>query len=116
MYLIVVTLSIIAGKPGSGKTYHMMMLLVAMLVDWLRYEIKHWDEEKKEYIYGEEYPSSVWTNIVMNEEGLNETVSKCVGQDVDAWKYVHFCDDAFFDDMNCTYWWNKFPAKSVRES
>jgi hypothetical protein len=107
------TLSIIAGKPGSGKTYHMSTLLVDMLTDWLRYEIKHWDEEKKDYIYGEEYPSSIWTNIVFNEKGLNETISKRVGQEVDAWKYVHFCDDSFFDDMNCTYWWNKFSAKSV---
>jgi adenosyl cobinamide kinase/adenosyl cobinamide phosphate guanylyltransferase len=96
-------LTIIAGKPGSGKSYHMATLLVDMLTDWVRYELKH----------GELYDSLVYTNIVFREEGLNEAVSKRVGQEVDAWKYVFFCDDAFFRDPDCTYWWQKFPVKSV---
>jgi len=107
------TLSIIAGKPGSGKTYHMSSILVDMLTDWARYEIKHWDEEKQEYISGELYPSSVWTNIVYNEEGLNETISKRVGQEVDVWKYMNYCDEDFFRDAECIYWWKKFPAQAV---
>ena len=100
---MILTLSIIVGKPGSGKTYHMAMLLVAMLVDWLRYELK----------YGESYDSSIWTNIVFNEEGLNATVSDRIGKEVDAWKYMNYCDDSFFNDPNKVYWWEKFPANAV---
>ena len=96
-------LTIIAGKPGSGKTYHMATLLVDMLTDWARYELKE----------NESYPSSIWTNIVFNEEGLNESVSQRVGKEVDVWKYMNFCDDEFFNDPLKVYWWQKFPAKAV---
>jgi len=96
-------LSIIAGKPGSGKTYHMSTLLVDMLTDWVRYELKH----------GEMYNSTIWTNIVFNEEGLNETISKRIGKDVDAWNYMNYCDGTFFNDPDCVYWWHKFPPQSV---
>jgi hypothetical protein len=96
-------LSIIAGKPGSGKTYHMSTLLVDMLTDWVRYELKH----------AEPYDSSVWTNIVFNESGLNETISNRIGKDVDAWKYMNYCDNEFFNDPMKIYWWQKFPPKSV---
>jgi len=60
-------LNIIAGKPGSGKSYHMTMLLVDMLTEWARYELRN---------NGELYDSSIWINIVLQEEGLNETISK----------------------------------------
>ena len=96
-------LSIIVGKPGSGKSYHMSMLLVEMLTDWVRYEMTN----------GKPFDSSIWINIKLLEDGLNETVSERVGQDVDAWKYINFCDDSFFNDPECTYWWSKFPPKSV---
>ena len=96
-------LTIIAGKPGSGKSYHMSMLLVDMLTDWARYELKH----------REPYDSSVWINITLREDGLNETISKRVGQEVDVWKYINFCDSSFFNDTECIYWWTKFPAKAV---
>ena len=64
MLLIPLTHSIIAGKPGSGKSYYMMSLLVDMLTDWVRHEKK----EKKPY------DSSVWINITLRMEGLNETI------------------------------------------
>jgi hypothetical protein len=112
-FLIPLLLSIIAGKPGSGKTCHMSTLLVDMLTDWVRYEIKHWDEEKQEYVCGEVYPSSIWTNIVFNIEGLNETIGKRIGQEVDVSKYMNYCDDSFFHDPGCIYWWKKFPARAV---
>jgi hypothetical protein len=96
-------LSIICGKPGSGKSYHVMKLLVSMLSDWVRYELKH----------GQEFDSSVWTNMVINEEGMNKAVSSRVGKNVDAAKYVRFCDDSFFHDEMQVYWWKKFPAKAL---
>ena len=96
-------LTIIAGKPGQGKSYHMSLLLVEMLTEWVRSELKK----------GEPFDSSIWINIRMMEEGLNETVSKRIGQEVDVWKYINFCDDQFFNDSECTYWWTKFPEKSV---
>ena len=96
-------LTIIAGKPGSGKTYHMATLLVDMLTDWARHELKE----------GKEYDSSIWTNIKFNEEGLNAAVSKRIGKEVDVWKYMNFCDEDFFKDPMKVYWWEKFPAKAV---
>ena len=96
-------LTIIAGKPGSGKSYHMATILVDMLEDWVRDEIKT----------GEPFDSSVWTNIVFRTDGLNETISKRIGKDVDVSNYMHFCDDEFFQDTESVYWWKKFPAKAV---
>jgi hypothetical protein len=96
-------LTIIAGKPGSGKTYHMMSLLTDNLTDWVRYENKH----------GQPYDSTLQTNIVINIEGLNETVSKRIGKTVDVSPYINFCDEKFFRDDNCVYWWKKFPPKSL---
>jgi len=97
-------LTIIAGKPGQGKSYHMTMLLVDMLTEWVRYELRN---------NGEPYDSSIWINIVLKEEGLNKTISERVGQEVDVWKYINFCDKDFFNDPQCTYWWAKFPDKAV---
>jgi hypothetical protein len=96
-------LTIIAGKPGSGKTYHMMSLLTDNLTDWVRYENKH----------GQPFDSTLQTNIVINIEGLNETISKRIGKTVDVSPYINYCDDKFFHDDSCVYWWNKFPLKSL---
>lgn len=96
-------LSIICGKPGSGKTYHMSTLLVDMLTDWMRFELKN----------GTSFDSSIWTNIVFKLDGLNETISKRVGKDVDVSHYIHVCDDEFFHDDANVYWWKKFPPRSV---
>ena len=96
-------LSIIAGKPGQGKSYHMAMLLVDMLTEWVRYELRE----------GKLFDSSIWTNIVLREEGLNETIGKRLGKKVDAWKYINYCDTTFFNDPECSFWWTKFPPKSV---
>lgn len=96
-------LSIISGKPGSGKTYHMAKLLVAMLTDWVRFELKT----------DSVFESTVWSNIVFNIEGINETISKSVGREVNVSHYIHYCDDSFFSDPECVYWWQKFPKKSM---
>jgi hypothetical protein len=96
-------LTIIAGKPGSGKTYHMMSLLTDNLTDWIRYENKH----------GQPFDSTVQTNIIINIEGLNETISKRIGKEVDVSPYIHYCDDKFFRDENRVFWWQKFPPKSL---
>jgi adenosyl cobinamide kinase/adenosyl cobinamide phosphate guanylyltransferase len=101
--LIPLMLSIIAGKPGSGKSYHMATILVDHLTDWVRYELKN----------GKEFDSSIWTNIVFKIDGLNETISKRIGKDVDVSKYIVFCDDEFFNDSLKAFWWEKFPAKSM---
>jgi hypothetical protein len=96
-------LTIIAGKPGSGKTYHMMSLLTDQLTDWARYENKH----------GQPFDSTVQTNIVINMDGINETISKRIGKEVDVSGYINYCDEKFFHDESCIYWWNKFPPKSL---
>jgi hypothetical protein len=96
-------LTIIAGKPGSGKTYHMMSLLTDNLTDWVRYENKH----------NKPFESTVQTNIMINIEGLNETISKRIGKETDVSQYINYCDEKFFRDENCVFWWNKFPSKSL---
>jgi len=97
------TLKIIAGKPGTGKTYHMMSIVADQLTDWVRYEMKH----------DEPFGSSVWSNIVINMDGLNKTISKRIGKDIDVTKYINVVDDDFFHDENCVYWWKKFPDASL---
>jgi hypothetical protein len=74
-----------------------------MLTDWVRYELKN----------NQEFDSSIWTNIVFKVDGLNETISKRVGKDVDVSKYLHICEEDFFRDEDCVYWWKKFPNRSV---
>ena len=96
-------LSIIAGKPGSGKSYHVAMLVVDMLSDWVRYELRK----------GMAYNSSIWTNMKFELDGLNATVGSRVGKEADVSGYMNYCDSDFFNDPDCTYWWNKFPAQSV---
>jgi len=103
MLILARMLSIIAGKPGSGKSYHMAGIVVDMLSDWVRYELKH----------GVAFDSSIWTNMKFNIAGLNETISKRIGQEVDVSHYVEYCDESFFNDVNAVYWWKKFPAKSL---
>jgi hypothetical protein len=44
---------------------------------------------------------------------LNETISKRVGKASDVSRYINFCDDKFFHDDSCVYWWSKFPPKSL---
>jgi len=94
-------LSIIAGKPGSGKSYHMASIVVDMLDNWLRYEHKECKP----------YPSSIWTNMKFNLEGLNETLSKRLGREVDVSHYMNYCDQSFFDAKR--FWWEQFPATAV---
>jgi hypothetical protein len=80
-----------------------MSLLTDNLTDWVRYENKH----------GQPFDSTVQTNIVINIEGLNETISKRIGKDADVSGYINYCDESFFRDENCVYWWKKFPPKSL---
>lgn len=97
-------LKIIAGKPGTGKTYYMMSLLVDHLCDWVRYEKKN----------GSSFDSGIWTNIKTNDDGLRKTVSDRTGiVDVDPCVYVHYLDESFFRDPHKAYWWEKFPSKSL---
>jgi hypothetical protein len=81
----------------------MSTILVDMLSDWVRYELKN----------DEVFDSTIWTNIYFKIEGLNETISKRVGKEVDVSKYLNVLEDEFFKDDNCVYWWKKFPPKSV---
>ena len=103
MLILARMLSIIAGKPGSGKSYHMASIVVEVLTDWVRYELKN----------GQPFDSTIWTNMKFNIEGLNETISKRIGKDVEVDKYMKYCDSDFFADPDAAYWWSKFPEKSL---
>lgn len=89
-----------SGKPGTGKTFEMMRRLVDDIADWIRYEERE----------GEEFPRKLYTNIVINIDGLNRTLSDRLGKEVDASKYIVFLDDAFFNNPEKIYWWETFPA------
>lgn len=77
----------------------MMSILVDEVTEWVRWELKN----------GKPFESSFWTNLAVDLDGLKETVSARLGKDVEVAHYVHYCDDDFFKDPDCVYWWKKFP-------
>ncbi|MGL4944153.1 MAG: zonular occludens toxin domain-containing protein [Thermoguttaceae bacterium] len=94
-------LQIIVGKPGTGKTYHCVSMLVDHVADWCRHELKT----------GEEFSRKMYTNVRFHEEALDEAVSHRIGKPVEASKYVVFCDDLFF--KGSAHWWEQFPHGSL---
>jgi hypothetical protein len=103
-------LTIISGKPGSGKSYHCASMVTDMLSDWLRYE--H-DNEKP-------FPRKLFSNIKFNCEKLDIVISERLGYPVQSDDYVSYLDDDFFvvgkeyDEVgNPLFWWNDLESGSL---
>jgi len=107
-------LSIIVGKPGSGKSYYCVENLAKQVEDWVRYELAE----------GHPFERLLLTNIPVKVDALNEYLSDKIGEPVDASHYVKILTDADFgaptENPNWTkkedrflYWWDTFPDKSL---
>ncbi len=116
------SIRVIFGKPGSGKSYHAVKFLADMLCDWAR-------NEKKT---GERHPQVLRTNLPLNRDAVKEYVDKQVtGIDFDVDYYVENLNDDFFTpptpkcdqngayvydkkgDQEYVYWWDKFADDSL---
>ncbi len=111
------TIKIIYGKPGSGKSYHAVKTLAAILCDWARVE--------KET--GEPYAQRLFTNLSFNRDAVKAYVDKNAGVDFDVDRYLNILDDDFFTppvakrdekghfvydkqgEQQFDFWWDKFP-------
>ena len=110
------TIKIIYGKPGSGKSYHAVKVMADILCDWARVERKK----------GERYPQRLYTNLPINRDAMKAYVEKEIGFEFDVDYYLVSLDDKFFrrpeyklDNCGCkimedgkpvmSYWWNDLP-------
>ncbi len=110
------TIKIIYGKPGSGKSYHAVKVMAEILCDWARVERKK----------GERYPQRLYTNLPINRDTMKAYVEKEIGFEFDVDYYLVSLDDKFFrrpeyqlDNRGCkimvdgkpvvSYWWDDLP-------
>ncbi|MDR2344683.1 MAG: zonular occludens toxin domain-containing protein [Planctomycetaceae bacterium] len=105
------SLRLIHGKPGSGKSCFCVDMLSKMLIDWADYRIKN----------NEVYPRRLLTNIPLDIQAINEYISKIVGQDIDLSDQIKLLSDRFFFtpkqskegkkeqiESGFVAWWEKF--------
>lgn len=100
------SLKVIHGKPGSGKSCYCVYLLVCMLLDWARYFLK---EE-------EPYPRKLYTNIPLHVDAINDYIEGELGKRVDMTDSIILLDDDFFR-KGCKAgeyreWWEDFDEKA----
>lgn len=95
------SLRVIHGKPGSGKTCYVVHLLFIMFLDWARYMLEH----------GEPMPRKLYTNIPLYVDRINEKLSDEIGTKVDLSEGIVTLEPSFFQgDRPGEYreWWNDF--------
>jgi zona occludens toxin (predicted ATPase) len=101
-------LTVIEGKPGSGKTCFCTSMLVKYLEDWVRYGIEK----------GERYPRRLLTNIPLRIEAVNDYLSERIGKRVSVSDFVYQLEQTYFyrDGLELkdlrkearVNWWEKF--------
>jgi len=77
------SLQIVQGKPGSGKSYHTVTMLLQYLEDWSTFE----DRE------GRSFDRVLYTNLPLNTEAINEYLSKKTGKETEIGHYVKPIDE-----------------------
>jgi len=77
------SLQIVSGKPGSGKSYHTVILLLSDLENWARYELKE----------GKPFERVLYTNLTLDTEKINAYLSEKIGQEVDISHYIFPIDE-----------------------
>ncbi|MGL4941804.1 MAG: zonular occludens toxin domain-containing protein [Thermoguttaceae bacterium] len=94
-------LTIVVGKPGTGKSYHVVAGLVDFFCDCARYEKAN---------AGKEFERVVFSNLHLDVDALNDLVVRRTGiRDADVSHYYRFLDPAFFVTPD---WWKTFPEGS----
>ncbi|MBR0191852.1 MAG: hypothetical protein IJQ31_07295 [Thermoguttaceae bacterium] len=102
-------LTLIVGKPGSGKSYFAVKKIAEMVLDWLSYE-------KRE---GKPFERVLYTNLHLNDDAFNEYIAEHVGNGFDIKNYYKFIDTDFFyakdsaGHRNPCKWWENIPVKAL---
>ncbi len=98
-------LSVIHGKPRSGKTCYCVSLLSQKFEDWARYEIAN----------GQPYPRKLYTNIPLDIDAVNQHIECKVGKFVDLSDQIVLLDDEFFFDEGRHFreWWTDFEVGAL---
>jgi zona occludens toxin (predicted ATPase) len=93
------SLRVIHGKPGSGKSCYCVSLIVKILADWGRYK-----NEK-----GEPYPCILYTNIPIDIDEVNKYLTNELCTETDLSGQIEILDDSFFRNEKGDYnnWWEK---------
>ena len=77
-------LQIVVGKPGSGKSYHTVTLLLKYLEDWAMFERKE----------GEPFDRVLYTNLPLQIDAINAYLAKKMAyDDVDISHYIQPIDE-----------------------
>ena len=93
-------LTLIFGKPGSGKSYYAVERIANSLVDFVGAELRSGAQ-----------PRRVYTNLILNFDALSKYVSDRVGERVEISDYIVPLDEEFFLGPNKSphfEWWNQF--------
>ena len=99
------SLSVIFGKPGAGKSYFAVLKITQYLEDFCRYELTN----------GTEHERKIYTNLPMKDDAINEYISDRLGHNVEASKYIKTLDEDFFVEKSASGqikkidWWEKIP-------
>ena len=82
------TIKLVYGAPGSGKSYHMAKTLAETLCDWARVEKQT----------GERYPRKLYTNLPLIRSAYKDYVERKTGVEFDVDYYLVETTDAFFGE------------------
>lgn len=77
------SLHIVSGKPGSGKSYHTVTMLLGHLEDWARFEQKE----------GQAFERVLYSNLTLDTAKINEYLSQKIGHEADVSHYIRPIDE-----------------------
>ena len=103
------SISLIIGKPGSGKSYFAVSKIADMVREWCAFEAR---ENKP-------FTRQLYTNLYLNVEEFQKYVDAKNGVGVDVAKYLHHLDDDFFYTQSGEgprvprKWWDDIPNESM---
>lgn len=115
------TIKLVYGAPGSGKSYHMAKTLAEMLCDWARVEKQT----------GERYPRKLYTNLPLIRSAYKDYVERKTGVEFDVDYYLVETTDAFFGEPSqlrdengrfledeqgkpvWEFWWDRIPDDAL---
>jgi zona occludens toxin (predicted ATPase) len=95
------SLQIVAGKPGSGKSYHTVTMLLQHLEDWAVYQLKE----------GKSFERVLYTNLPLQVETINAYLSRKIGEDVEVFDYIRPIDENVREQFRQSL--GKFPLATL---
>ncbi len=103
------SISLIIGKPGSGKSYYAVSRIAEMVREWCAFERR----EEKSFV------RELYTNLYLNVEEFQKYIDSKIGEGIDVSKYIHHLDDDFFYSQSGDgpriprKWWEDIPNGSM---